>query len=91
LQPIVTESFSEFAKVMDEIKDKEDKTKAPMFASSIKEETILAMVEILNISQISPKLLDVVSLFMIQISASQEKNWKLIMDFCRKIGHENLT
>jgi len=49
---------------MDGLK-KEEGEKVPKFFAAIKDDTVLAMVEILNMSQIDPKLLDVISNFMV--------------------------
>jgi hypothetical protein len=51
---------------------------------------VTAMVEILNLSQIDTKLVDVLSQFMFQISDKNEKNWSLIRNYCEKLGQESL-
>lgn len=50
IQPIVTENFAQFANVLAMIKTEEGKSKTPKFITSIKDDTILAMIEILSIS-----------------------------------------
>ena len=61
LCPVIQESFKDFSKVLAKIQ-KDEKTS---FFSTIKEETIMALVEILNLSQVDVKLIEVLSNFML--------------------------
>jgi hypothetical protein len=54
--------------------------------STVKEETVMAIIEILNLPAVDFKLLDVISHFMLQISDKNENNWQLVRDYCEKLG-----
>jgi hypothetical protein len=63
-----------------------DKKSKQSLVSTVKEETVMAIIEILNLPAVDFKLLDVISHFMLQISDKNENNWQLVRDYCEKLG-----
>jgi hypothetical protein len=87
LCPVIQESFKDFSKVIAKIQ-KDEKTS---FFSTIKEETIMALVEILNLSQVDVKLIEVLSGFMLQFSDKNEHNWNKVREYCEALGLNSLS
>ena len=56
----------------------------------MKAETVMALVEIINLNQVDTKLLEVLANFMLQISDKHTNNWQLIYNYCEKLGQDQL-